>query len=39
MEIDSNLHYKTGESGCEPIVFAPDVDLINLKDESIIDAF
>jgi len=39
MEIDSDLHYKTEDDGCEPVIFVPDVDLFNLKDDSIIDSF
>ena len=39
IEIDSDLRYKTNNDGCEPVVFVPDVDLLNLKDDSIIDSF
>jgi hypothetical protein len=37
--IDSDLNYTVKDKTCEPIVFMPDVDLLNLEDESIIDAF
>ncbi len=37
--IDSDLNYTVKDKTCEPIVFMPDVDLMNLKDESIISAF
>lgn len=39
IEIDSNLRFKTNDDRCEPVVFVPDVDLLNLKDDSIIDSF
>jgi hypothetical protein len=39
LTIDSDLNYKVRDKGCEPIVFMPDVDLLNLDDESIINAF
>ena len=39
IEIDSNLNDAVKEEGCEPIVFVPDVNLFELKDESIINAF
>jgi hypothetical protein len=39
IEIDSNLHYKTNNKGCEPVIFVPAIDLFGLKDDSIIDAF
>jgi hypothetical protein len=39
IEIDSELNYDVKEKGCNPIVFIPDVDLVNLEDESIINAF
>jgi hypothetical protein len=37
--IDSTLDYTVKEKDCRPIVFMPDVDLLNLRDESIINAF
>ncbi len=37
--IDSDLNYRVKEKGCEPIVFMPDVDLLNIDDESIINVF
>ncbi len=37
--IDSDLNYTVKEKGCEPMVFMPDVDLLNLQEESIINAF
>jgi hypothetical protein len=39
IEIDSDLTYHVKEDGCRPIVFMPDVDLFNLKDDSIINFF
>ena len=39
IEIDSHLNYKVKEKGCQPIIFVPDVDVFNLKQDSIIDAF
>jgi hypothetical protein len=39
IQIDSDLNCRVKEEGCNPIVFVPDVDLIALEDESIIDAF
>ena len=39
MEIDSHLHVKPDDEKCEPIIFVPDVDLLNLQEDSIIDSF
>ncbi len=39
IKIDSDLDYSVEEPGCEPIVFIPDVDILKIEDESIIDAF
>lgn len=39
LTIDSDLGFHTSEQGCAPIIFVPDVDLIGLADESIIEAF
>jgi hypothetical protein len=39
LEIDSDLNYRVKEKGSEPILFVPDVDLLNLEEESIINAF
>ena len=39
IEIDSDLGYKVKEEGCEPVVFVPDVNLFELKEDSIIDSF
>ncbi len=39
MTIDSDLNYTVKDKSCEPLVFMPDVDLLNLEDESIINAF
>jgi hypothetical protein len=39
ISISSDLEYSVKQAGCDPIVFTPEVDLINLKEESIIDAF
>ena len=37
--IDSSLSYTVKEKDCRPIVFMPDVDLLNLREQSIINAF
>jgi len=39
LEIDSELNCRAKEAGCNPVVFVPDVNLIELEDESIINAF
>lgn len=39
LRIDSDLNCIVSGEGCEPVVFAPDVDLFKLDDESIINAF
>jgi hypothetical protein len=39
IKIDSDLNYTVKEEGCKPLVFVPDVNLFNLEDESIINAF
>jgi hypothetical protein len=37
--INSDLHYNVEGKGCIPIIFVPDIDLLELEDESIIQAF
>lgn len=37
--IDSDLNWQVHDKGCSPIVFVPDIDLIHLEEESIIDSF
>lgn len=39
LTIDSDLNYAVKDKGSEPVIFVPDVDLLNLKEESIINAF
>jgi hypothetical protein len=39
LEIDSEINIKTVDDECSPIIFIPDIDLLNLKDDSSIDAF
>ena len=39
LTIDSDLGFRAGEQDCAPIVFVPDVDLIGLADDSIVEAF
>lgn len=39
MTVDSDLTITIMDSECEPMVFIPDVDLLNLQEENIIDAF
>lgn len=37
--IDGNLNYTVKQKDCRPVVFMPDVDLLNMQEESIINAF
>ncbi len=37
--VDSDLNYDVKEEGCEPIIFAPDVDFSKLEEKCIIHAF
>jgi hypothetical protein len=39
IEIDSDLNCHVKEKGCSPIVFVPDINLLKLEEESIINAF
>jgi hypothetical protein len=39
LEIDSELNYRVVEAEADPHVFVPMVDLFELEDPSIIDAF
>jgi len=39
MEIDSDLHVRLDDEESEPVIFVPDVDLLNLQEDSIIDSF
>ncbi len=39
LTIDSDINFTVGNADCSPVVFMPDVDLLNLPDESIINAF
>jgi hypothetical protein len=39
MEIDSHLQVKPYDKKCEPVIFVPDIDLLNLEEDSIIDSF
>ena len=39
IEIDSDLNYMVDDEGCTPLIFIPDIDVFNIKDESIIDSF
>jgi hypothetical protein len=39
LAIDSDLNYTVKEKGCVPMIFIPDVDLLALQEESIINAF
>lgn len=38
-KIDSELNHTVKEKDCDPLVFMPDVDLLNLQEESIINTF
>jgi hypothetical protein len=37
--VDSDLNYHVKEEGCEPIIFAPDVDFSKLEEKCIIHSF
>ena len=39
IEIDSQLKYRVVESGTEPLVYVPMVDVHKLEEPSIIDGF
>jgi len=39
LTIDSELNYSTVGNGCEPVVYAPDLDLFTLPEKNIINAF
>lgn len=39
LTIDSDLNCKVHDPECRPLVFVPDVDLLSLREESIINAF
>ena len=39
LRIDSELNYIVKDEDSEPVIFIPDVDLLTLKEESIINAF
>jgi hypothetical protein len=39
LEIHSDLDFSVKRQGCEPIVFVPDIDLSQIQDDSIIEAF
>jgi hypothetical protein len=39
MTIDSDLNITVKDSDSKPMAFVPDVDLLKLKEESIINAF
>jgi hypothetical protein len=39
IDIDSDLNWRAHEPGCSPIAFVPDVNLIELEEESIIESF
>ena len=39
MEIDSDLHVRPDDENCQPVIFVPDIDLLNLQEDSIIDSF
>jgi len=37
--IDSDLRWHADGNGCDPVIFSPAVDLLNLEEESIIDSY
>ena len=39
MAIDSDLNVKPDDENCDPVIFVPDIDLLNLQEDSIIDSF
>jgi hypothetical protein len=39
LHLDQDLNCKVMEEGCNPVVFVPEVNLIELEEESIINAF
>jgi len=39
IEIDSEVNFRVKEEGCSPVAFVPDVNVLTLKDKSIINAF
>ena len=39
MEIDNDLHVRPDDEICQPVIFVPDIDLLNLQEDSIIDSF
>ena len=39
MTIDSDLNISSNDRESRPMVFVPDVDLLKLKEENIINAF
>jgi len=39
LQIDSDLNCSAKDETCKPIVFVPDVNVIEIEDESIINAF
>jgi hypothetical protein len=39
IEIDSDLNCRSKDEGCMPIAFVPEVNLFDLEDDCIIDAF
>jgi hypothetical protein len=39
LEIDSEMNYRVLEDGAAPLVYAPLLDVTQLKDPSIIDGF
>jgi hypothetical protein len=39
LQLDSDLNCEVMEEGCDPVVFVPDINLIELEEESIINAF
>ena len=39
LEIDSQLNYRILETGADPLIYAPLIDVAKLDDPSIIDGF
>jgi ribosomal protein L31E len=39
IEIDHDLNRRIYTKGCSPVVFVPEVNLLKLEEESIINSF
>ena len=39
LELDSEIEFSANEDDCRPVAFVPDVNLAELEEPSIIEAF